>query len=323
MLTFLSWVIYIPLQILFIPFAILGGLLVAYKQIVVSKKLGLSQTAVEVINGRWTMHIFGMRNDEATARLAAVLPNTSLAGLWLTLLPLWVKYKISGTPAIYPRVPKPGAETMVDLMIARTIYLDDMIRRYAGQVEQFVVMGAGYDVRAHGELQQENLTFFELDQPVVQQHKQACLQAAGISGDHVRFASIDFEKESAFEKLREAGFDASRKTIFLWEGVTLYLSETDVRKTLGEIRGNAAAGSVLLADFYAHRFLQLANISAQKKVLDQTGENLVFGFDFAVDYENTFAEFVKSESMSVGETFFMGREHDKGPFVVIAELKID
>ena len=60
----LSWVIYIPLQILFLPIVILGALLVAYKQIVVSKKLGLSMTAIEVINGRWTMHIFGMREDE-------------------------------------------------------------------------------------------------------------------------------------------------------------------------------------------------------------------------------------------------------------------
>ncbi len=76
----LSWVIYIPLQILFLPIVILGALLVAYKQIVVSKKLGLSMTAIEVINGRWTMHIFGMREDEATVSLAAALPNTSLFG---------------------------------------------------------------------------------------------------------------------------------------------------------------------------------------------------------------------------------------------------
>jgi hypothetical protein len=81
----LSWIIYVPLQILFLPFVILGVVLVGYKQIVVSKKLGLSMTAIEVINGRWTMHVFGMRKDEATASLAAALPNTSLFGLWLTL----------------------------------------------------------------------------------------------------------------------------------------------------------------------------------------------------------------------------------------------
>ena len=48
----LSWIIYVPLQILFLPFVILGVVLAGYKQIVVSKKLGLSMTAIEVINGR-------------------------------------------------------------------------------------------------------------------------------------------------------------------------------------------------------------------------------------------------------------------------------
>mgnify|MGYP006087829499 FL=1 len=48
----LSLLIYIPLQIAFILFAILGGMLVAYRQMVVSKKLGISQTAIEIIKAR-------------------------------------------------------------------------------------------------------------------------------------------------------------------------------------------------------------------------------------------------------------------------------
>jgi len=55
-MSLLSLLLYIPLQVLFIPMAIVGVVLVAYKQMVVSKRLGVSQTAIEVINGRWTMH---------------------------------------------------------------------------------------------------------------------------------------------------------------------------------------------------------------------------------------------------------------------------
>ena len=58
---YLSFIVYIPLQILAIPLAIVGLLLTAYKQIIVSKRLGVSQTAIEIINGRWTMHVFGLR----------------------------------------------------------------------------------------------------------------------------------------------------------------------------------------------------------------------------------------------------------------------
>ena len=83
--------------------------------------------AIEVINGRWAMHIFGKRKDEAMASLAAALPNTSLFGLWLTLFPLWIKYKISGRFALYSRVPELGLESIVDLIVAKTLYFDRVI----------------------------------------------------------------------------------------------------------------------------------------------------------------------------------------------------
>ena len=57
----LAWLVYIPLQILWLPISLLGVIWVAYKQIAVSKRMGVSQTAVEIINGRWTMDVFGLR----------------------------------------------------------------------------------------------------------------------------------------------------------------------------------------------------------------------------------------------------------------------
>lgn len=318
----LSWVIYIPLQVLFLPLVILGVSLVGYKQVVVSKKLGLSMTAIEVINGRWTMHIFGMREDEATASLAAALPNTSLFGLWLTLFPLWVKYKISGRLALYPRVPEIGSEAIVDLIVARTLYFDRVIERAMEQVDQLVVMGAGYDMRAYGELKRKNVSFFELDQTSVQAHKRATLESSGIAFEHVTFVSVDFSNENAIQKLIESGFDANKKTLFLWEGVTLYLSEADVRKTMRDVRNTAAAGSVLLADIYAERFIQFAGKGSSKKTLEQTDEGLDFGLNFSTKHEESLSEFVRSESMTVGECFFMGEKNDKGPFVVVVEMII-
>ena len=67
----LSFLVFVVLQILFLPLVVLGVAWVAYTQMVVSKRIGVSQTAIEVINGRWTMHVFGMRDDPASAKLAA------------------------------------------------------------------------------------------------------------------------------------------------------------------------------------------------------------------------------------------------------------
>ncbi|MBD3854575.1 MAG: hypothetical protein IFJ96_07305, partial [Acidobacteria bacterium] len=77
--------VFVPLQIVFLPLAILGVLLQTYRQMIGSRRLGVSQTGIEVLGGRWTMHIFGMREDEATMGLARVLPNFSGLGMWAAL----------------------------------------------------------------------------------------------------------------------------------------------------------------------------------------------------------------------------------------------
>ena len=148
-------------------------------------------------------------------------------------------------------------------------------------------------------------------------------QQFGISTEHVCFVSIDFANEEVFDKLTESGFDPAKKTLFLWEGVTLYLREADVRATLQKVGSRAAKGSVLLADLYAQRMVSLAKKGALKKTLDYTNEGLGFGIDLTKNYEEELSKFVESESLVVGETFFMGSNNEKGPFMVVVEMKSD
>lgn len=319
-MSFLSLLVYIPLQIAFVPMAIVGLALVSYRQLVVSKRLGVSQTAIEVLNARWTMHVFSIRSDPASARLAATVPNTSLTGLWLVLFPLWLKFKISGQFFIYPRVPEAGGEGIRDIMVVRTLHFDRIIQRAINGIEQFVIMGAGYDTRAYGDLRRESVVFFELDQPAVQNHKRKALAEAGIDSSHVRFVPVDFSIQNAFERLISSGFDTSKKTLFLWEGVTLYLSEEDVRKTMQDVRSHAPSGSLLVADLYAQRFIDISKPKVIRKTLDYTNEGFGFGLPFAQNHELVLREFVESKKLVLGEAQFMGSSHDSGPFSVVAEM---
>jgi methyltransferase (TIGR00027 family) len=316
----LSFLIFVLLQIAFLPLALVGILIVAYKQMVVSKRLGVSQTAIEVLNGRWAMHVFDIRKDRATAELADSVPNTSTFGLWLALFPLWVKYKMSGRYFAYPRVPEVGAEGIVDLVVARTLYFDRIIERVASDVEQFVLLGAGFDTRSYGKLKEKGLTFFELDQAATQTLKIESLLTAGIDISHVTFVEVNFSKDSAFQKLGESGYDPSKKTLFLWEGVTLYLNEADVRKTLQDIRGNAAPGSVVVADIYGDRMIRLGTSTAGKKALEYTNEGLGFGLPFATNFEDSLRNFLEGEKLQQGELLFMGKNSPKGPFMVVVEI---
>ncbi len=178
-------------------------------------------------------------------------------------------------------------------------------------------------MRAYGYLCRKGVSIFELDQTSVQQHKLAFSESAGIPCDHVSFVTVDFGKEGIFEKLIESGFDPAKKTLFLWEGVTLYLSEADVRKTMHEVQSKAANGSVLLADFYADSMVAKFKSGSAKKSLDYTGEGVDFSLNLAVNYEEELVKFVTSESMSVGGTFFLGRTGKNGPFTVVVEMKCE
>ena len=319
----LAWVVFLVLQVLFLPLAVLGTLMVTYRQLVVSRRLDSSATAIEVINGRWTMHWFGMRPDPASARLLGVLPNSSILGLKLFLLPLWVKRGLSGEYFAYPRLPPPdGAETMADLVVARTLYFDRILGRVLPGVEQFVLLGAGYDTRAFGPLVPDGVARFEVDHPRVQALKRSKLAEAGIGTAGVTFVDVDFSREDAFEKLAAAGYDPGRKTAFLWEGVTLYLGGDDVRKTLRGVRARSAPGSVLVADVYAERLVRLARGKAVRKTLDYTDEGFAFALEFGTDWERTLRDFLESEGLSLGEAYFMGRANPKGPFAVVAEVVV-
>ena len=321
MIRLLSFTVFVVLQFVFLPLAVGGALLVAYRQMAVSKRLGVSSTAIEVLNGRWTMHVFGMRSDPDTAWLASVLPNTSILGLWLVLLPLWVKYRICGTLFGYPRAPEAGNEVLADLVIARTLCFDRLISRVAGEVEQFVVLGAGYDTRAYGELKETALAVFEVDQTETQVYKIASLHDAGIDTSHVTFVQVDFRQDKLFEKLLASGYDPTKKTLFLWEGVTLYLSEDRVRRILTEVRAHAATGSAIVADVYGERLVRMAKGRFASKVLEYTNEGVGFGLPFDADFEQNLGRFLESEGLRKGETFFMGKTHKAGPFMVVAEFR--
>merc|ERR1719376_13747 len=313
-----SWIVFISLSLIWFPFQIILALWVAYKQIWISKRLGISQTAIEIFNGRWTMDAFEIKVDPIVRKLGYVLENSSVRALWWCLLPFWVKYKISGEYSMYPVIPSPGDEKFKDLVPARTLYFDQIIDRVLPQVDQFVLLGAGYDCRAY-QYCHLGIKIFEIDQDVVQKHKLKMLRQAKIDYSKVNFLTVDFSKEKMIDVLKRNGFETHKKSLFLMEGVTLYLHENDVRNTMKQFRENTAPGSVFLADFYGTSFIKLQSSSANKTVLEATGELMNFGMNFEENWQETMEDFIQSEGLCPGHLSFMGSNHDDGPWCAIAE----
>jgi len=102
----------------------------------------------------------------------------------------------------------------------------------------------------------QRVNTFELDHPETSLAKQATLRKEiGSLPKQVRFVSIDFNTQPVRDVLSRAGFDETRPTCFVWEGVTNYLSAEAVDGVLRQI-AQAAGGSILLFTYVHRRVLE-------------------------------------------------------------------
>jgi methyltransferase (TIGR00027 family) len=143
----------------------------------------------------------------------------------------------------------PGA---YEFMIARTAFFDRIFAHaLQDNLEQVVLLGAGYDSRPYRFTELLQATrIFELDAPPTQQRKRACLQQAGISiSPQISFVPINFETDPLREVLVAAGLGREGRTLFIWEGVSYYLSGAAVDNILACIKSLSPVGSSLGFDY--------------------------------------------------------------------------
>ena len=121
-------------------------------------------------------------------------------------------------------------------LIARTKFIDELIQKRAvNGTEQYVILGAGYDSRAHRLELPSSLKIFEVDQPEVSDNKLAKLPKELPNSDNVTYVNIDFSYQSLTEQLIGAGFDQKKFTIFTLEGVSQYITKEAVSSTIKEL----------------------------------------------------------------------------------------
>jgi methyltransferase (TIGR00027 family) len=139
-----------------------------------------------------------------------------------------------------------------EYVIARTKYIDAAFSRIPyDRFTQILLFGAGFDTRAlrfHCEAGQARI--YELDAPATQQAKIDQYQKRHLSiPPNLVFVPIDFDKESLTAKLDQAGFKRDARSLFILEGVLMYLQPESVDQTFRTIRELAGAGSEVVFDY--------------------------------------------------------------------------
>ena len=121
-------------------------------------------------------------------------------------------------------------------LISRTRFIDDLVKKNsASGVEQYVILGAGYDSRAHRLELPSSLRIFEVDQPEVQARKRSKLPKELSNSDNMTYVAVDFTHQTLTEQLINAGFDQNKSTVFTLEGVSQYITKEALSSTIKEV----------------------------------------------------------------------------------------
>lgn len=139
----------------------------------------------------------------------------------------------------------------------RDRYVDDILKECLKRKEAqtIVNLGAGMDCRAYYIPGIEKMRYFEVDHPTVIKKKMKKMEKIlGKLPDNVVYVPIDFQKQSLDVELKNAGYNLTSKTLFIWEAVTQYISKEASDNTLKYI-GQAAPGSKLVFSYVIKSFI--------------------------------------------------------------------
>lgn len=140
-------------------------------------------------------------------------------------------------------------------LLCRKRYVDEKIEACRNDMEAVVSLGAGFDTRPFRLPLLADMPMWEIDQRENIETKQKRLrQALGQIPTNVKLIAVDFDLDDLGRVLASQGYSPTKRTFFVWEGVTQYLTEQGVRTTFDWL-AKASPGSQLVFTYVRKGFL--------------------------------------------------------------------
>lgn len=322
--TLFQIILFIPIQILFIPFAIIGLLIGLYREMVLGKKMGVSYSAGQTLQYRYYMHYFDTRPDPLSVAFTKKFPCESHFGLFSIMGALIISQRLFGFTTKLGKLPEPGKETLDTTAVSRLLTFDRIMGKYVDEMEQIVIPGAGFDLIDLYFTKGKDVKVFELDQVNTLTIKVETLKKAGIEHDWITYIPVDYSKESWTQKLLDAGFDKTKKTLFLWQSVSLFLEADVVKETLVKMADLCADGSIIAQDLYSKAFISDSNsmaVKSQKNLMKKMGEPWKFGIDMSDGPQAAVELFLADCGLKVTDYIQFGEKLGIEPYYCIVEAE--
>jgi len=143
------------------------------------------------------------------------------------------------------------------ILVPRTRYGDDLVHRayyHQRPCRQLVLLGAGMDARAYRLEYVPDLHVFEIDQQTTFDVKEPLLEGEQVLTKSRTVVGTDFSDASASSQpqwsrdLEAKGFDRKSPSIWLLEGLMMYLTIKDQEALIKEVGRLSCPGSVVFHD---------------------------------------------------------------------------
>jgi methyltransferase (TIGR00027 family) len=146
----------------------------------------------------------------------------------------------------------PPAPAFLPQLVERTRFFDASVTTaLALGFAQIVILGAGYDDRAL-RFRSPGVRYFEVDQPATQSDKAARLDALDPGDTGPELVPADFRTDDVAAALARAGHDRWKASLFVCEGLLVYLEAETIVMLLAQLKASAGDDSVLAASLAVH-----------------------------------------------------------------------
>jgi methyltransferase (TIGR00027 family) len=180
------------------------------------------------------------------------------------------------------------------MMTGRTVYIDEYFRTVVAEgIRQIVILASGLDARAYRLEWPSGTVIFELDQPKVLEFKATALGQDRPGADR-REVPIDLRQDWP-KALRDNGFDPTRPTAWLAEGLLRYLPGDAQDRLFDNIAELSVPGSTIALNTGSGQRIQNPELrAARKKLMERAGiridvENLWYDSPDRTDPRDWFA----------------------------------
>ncbi len=197
---------------------------------------------------------------------------------------------------------KLNSSGMYEYIIGRTKVIDNVFNKFSTEMDQILVLGAGFDSRS---IRFKDVLFdtviFELDSAQTQQLKIKKINKQKVTmPKNLKLIPIDFEIESFSEVLNKNNFKKNKSSLVLLEGLTMFLDPTSIDTLFKDISNYCGKDSIIVFDYLYDSVLN--NETNHGKEVTNTVSNLGEEYKFGIP-KGKVEEFVSQFGFELIEEF--------------------